>query len=195
LWECAQETGKDWFVCSGPEELMRKRMETDAARNRDVWLIAPDGTKHLPAVQAPAVAHELTDLELERLFCERVGLDSINPAAFDTRRACRWFINGYRASQNPAAQARSDALEEAVEALEPLKARWLPNVCDVYVVGECAAAIRALVAKRPAHPKQIAGIGCALCGRNEAGYYCTGDCGEYQDAAASQPPVQPQGGA
>jgi len=147
------------------------------------------------ATQAPAVAHELTDLELERLFCERVGLDSINPAAFDTRRACRWFINGYRASQNPAAQARSDALEEAVEALEPLKARWLPNVRDVYVVGECAAAIRALVAKRPAHPKQIAGIGCALCGRNEAGYYCTGDCGEYQDAAASQPPVQPQGGA
>lgn len=33
------------------------------------------------------------------------------------------------------------------------------------------------VLPRPArHPQQIAGVGCALCGKNEAGHYCTGAC-------------------
>lgn len=93
----------------------------------------------------------------------------------------------------PAEQVRRAALEEAANALEPLKARWLPNVRDIYVVGECAATIRALIPKPRAHPKQIAGVGCALCGTNEAGYYCTGACGEHQDAAENQAPATADG--
>lgn len=49
LWACAQETGTDWLVDSGDKDEMISRMAAEAERGRDVWVIAPDGAKHLPA--------------------------------------------------------------------------------------------------------------------------------------------------
>lgn len=70
-----------------------------------------------------------------------------------------------------------------------------PKCGDRYYIKAEADIVIPTAAQAPAvahtlpHPKQIAGVGCALCGKNEAGYYCTGDCGEYQEAA-SHPPVK-----
>ena len=48
LWACAQDSGRDYWVASGSGPEMRLRLANEAAHSRDVWLIAPDGTKHLP---------------------------------------------------------------------------------------------------------------------------------------------------
>jgi hypothetical protein len=50
LCMCVQSSGKEFLADWGPETVMREAMTRDFKRNRDVWLIAPDGTKHLPNV-------------------------------------------------------------------------------------------------------------------------------------------------
>lgn len=57
--------------------------------NFDLWVSRGMGAKRAAAPD---------DAELERLFCERVGIDAINPEAVDTRRSCLWFAKGYRAA-------------------------------------------------------------------------------------------------
>lgn len=48
LCMCVQSTGKEFLVDWGPETVMREAMDRDSARGRDVWLVAPCGTKYLP---------------------------------------------------------------------------------------------------------------------------------------------------
>lgn len=52
LWACAQETGHEFWMASGPGAEMRERLNSAAAAGRDVWLIDPKGQKHLPALAA-----------------------------------------------------------------------------------------------------------------------------------------------
>lgn len=49
LWMCDQANGRDFLHSWGPEAEARSEMRRMASHDRDVWLIAPDGTKHLPA--------------------------------------------------------------------------------------------------------------------------------------------------
>lgn len=59
LGVCVQSTGEDCLEDWGPESLMRASMQRQAARGRDVWLTAPDGTKHLP--NTPMVATDIRE--------------------------------------------------------------------------------------------------------------------------------------
>jgi hypothetical protein len=45
---CVRATGKEFQLDWGPEAFMRAAMARELERGRDVWLVAPDGTKHLP---------------------------------------------------------------------------------------------------------------------------------------------------
>lgn len=48
LWMCDQESGKDFLHEWGPESEMRASMATHFSHDRDVWLVDPNGKKHLP---------------------------------------------------------------------------------------------------------------------------------------------------
>lgn len=43
-----QSTGSECLLDWGPEVYMRECLSYRAGRSHDVWLVAPDGTKHLP---------------------------------------------------------------------------------------------------------------------------------------------------
>lgn len=52
LWMCDHQNGKDFMYMRGTEAEMRKVMQSEFVRGRDVWLIDPNGKKHLPEDQA-----------------------------------------------------------------------------------------------------------------------------------------------
>ena len=61
------------------------------------------------------ITKELTDDELEQLFCEITGLiTGINPAATDTNRALVWFKRGYRTAIQTYIDSLSAELPEPV---------------------------------------------------------------------------------
>lgn len=49
LHMCVQASGREALIDWGPEDVMRVELQKQFNANRDVWLIAPDGTKYLPA--------------------------------------------------------------------------------------------------------------------------------------------------
>ena len=65
LYMCNQETGTDFLNQWGPESEMRESMAREAGWGRDVWLIAPDGSKVLPE-QIPESPSLCLDVSLEQ---------------------------------------------------------------------------------------------------------------------------------
>ena len=51
LFLCDQETGREGMIDSGGRKEMISRMEKDASYGRDVWVVSPEGQKHLPQDQ------------------------------------------------------------------------------------------------------------------------------------------------
>lgn len=133
-------------------------------RERQVFKTQPKGTEDEP-----------TDDEVVSMFLPR-------PHALDAEGERQSFI------QHRKQRAGS---EPSWIPVRPLPGRFVSEVDnEAWHAWRARAALQApAVAHTLPHPKQIAGVGCALCGKNEAGYYCTGDCGEYQEAA-SHPPVK-----
>lgn len=64
LWLCDQTTGRDALWKSGPEAKMRELMNGQAQIGRDVWLVDPNGVKHLPA------AVDATNITTEQAYTE-----------------------------------------------------------------------------------------------------------------------------
>jgi len=68
LWLCAEASGSERPIGHGDERTMRESMQKHADSGRDVWLVSPDGAKHLPAQNAAML--EL--LEAQHAFVEAI---------------------------------------------------------------------------------------------------------------------------